>query len=201
MTTFNKETPVRDLSMKSFASSNEDLTPVFDEEINEKENDFPLSWDIEFNEILKKYNENILNPNPLYNSLVTRNKVLVRVFVNELTITPDGIVIPNTQRVVLPTKAGYGSIGTVESPYPYSSKAVIIAVPKYIEDLVPGMIVQLSEEPTRAVPMGGGNEAAITIPNKFTHYSYKSQEPPIDPMNPHYGYLLVDARFIDIILG
>ena len=176
---FKKETPVRDLSMKSFAS-NEDLTPVFDEEIHEKENDFPLTWDLEFNEILKQYNENILNPNPLYNSLVTRNKVLVRVFVNELTITPDGIVIPNTQRVVIPTKAGYGTVGTIESPYPYSTKAVVIAVPKYIEDLVPGMIVQLSEEPTRAVPMGGGNEAAITIP-KITRIINKTIKPICNP--------------------
>lgn len=200
MTNFKKETPVRDLSMKSFAA-NEDLSPVFeDEDISIKDDDFPLSWDLEFNEILKKYNENIIDSSSIYNSLVPRNKVLVRVFVKELTITPDGIVIPNTQRVAVPTKAGYGTIGEVESPYPYSTKAVIIGVPKYIEDLTPGMIIQLSEQPTMAIPIGGGNGAMITIPNKFTHYSYEGFEPPIDPMNPHYGYLLVDSRFIDVII-
>ncbi len=201
MTNFNKETPIKDLSMKSFAQ-NEELEPIFEDDMQPRENeeDFPIAWDAKFNDTLKEYNEKITELNPLYSSLVPRHKVLVRIFAKELTITPDGLVLPNTQRVSIPTKAGYGTIGEVENPYPYSRKAVVVAVPEYVKDLTPGMLVQLGEDQTRGMAIGAGAGAVITIPNCFTHHSFTENEPPIDPMNPHYGYLLVDSRFIEMIL-
>lgn len=190
--------PENELSIKNFAQ--EDYVPDFDEPQRPKEEDFPVNWDEEFNEKLKEYNQNITNLNPKYSKLVPRQKVLVRVFTKELEVTESGIYIPNIERVPIPTQSGFGSIGEVESPYPYATKAVVVAVPAFMQDLKPGMVVQLGEAPTKGVPMGGGSGAAIVIPKNYTHYEYNQAAPPTDPENEHYGYLLVDSRDIEIIL-
>lgn len=192
------DTPTQDLSIKKFAQDTT-LEPVFeDDTYTAKEENF--DWDMNFSKDLITYNSNITTLDPLYSTLVPRGKVLVRVFTKELTVTSEGLVLPNMQRVPMPTKAGFGTLGEVDNPYVYDTKAIVVAVPEYVKDLTPGMLIQMGESPTQGVPLGAGEGAMIVIPNAFTHYTYKETSPPVDPKDPHYGYLLVDSRFIEMIL-
>lgn len=195
----NYDKPASELSMKNFA--NEGLEPHFQEdEYSAAEEDFPIVWDEKFNNKLKAYNKTVTELDPLYSTLSPRSKILVRVFTKELVETKDGVIIPNTQRVPIQTQAGHGTLGEVENPWTYSTKAVVVGVPEFIKDLQPGDLVQLGEEPTRGVPLGAGHGAMIVIPNAYTHYDCKEMSPPVEPDDQHYGYLLVESRFIEMKL-
>lgn len=164
----------------------------------EKEEEFAeMNWSLELKESIDKYNNSIFDLNKLYTDLETREKVLVRVFLNPLKIEND-IVIPNIEEIPIRTRAGHGNHNLVENPYPYSLKAVVVVTPPFVKDIKEGDLVLLSNKQVQGVSIGASNDAIITIPNKFTHPNYNNPQPPVDPTNEHYGYLLVDSREIQI---
>lgn len=186
---------------KSMTSFMNNMTPVFDNQDSSKEETpyIDVSYDDTYNNKLKKYNDNILTLDSTYSSLKPRNKVLVRVYAKEM-VNKGGVLIPTQQRVMMRTQSGYGHIGTMDSPYPYSRKAVVIAVPEYVTDLKSGDIVELTGNPVKAIAIGSGNESSITIPKAYMSNEYPHEEPPTDPENKHFGYLLIDNQEISMIL-
>ena len=154
---------------------------------------------------IKKYNEELKNLSPLYSSMIPMTKVLVRCFHQETVRNKTGLIILPTQASVkLPTRAGHGYKGTAESPYLYSRKAVIVAVPeRYMQDengkVKPGTVIQLENPHLVAVPKGD-DSFDIDMPNAFTHYSYMDSTPPKNPESEHFGYLLVSIGEIQMIL-
>jgi len=159
---------------------------------------------IKFNEdmdaSIKQYNKNILELDPEYTKLKPMQKVLVRVFLKELRKTEDGLYLPNTEFVRLKTHAGVGYVGEVESPFPYSQKAVVVSVPDSVTTIKSGDIVYLSNKPIQAVPDGSGNEARITIPNAFIHPEL-GDDLSTNPNDRLYGYLQVNYFEIDFKLN
>jgi hypothetical protein len=145
------------------------------------------------------YNTNVINLDPSYTSLKPINKLLVRVFLKEIKVTESGLIIPNTEMVKRPTHSGYGSIDEVESPFPYSQKAVVVAVPPFVKDIEPGDIVYLNTKPIKPEVVGTGQEAMITIPNAFIHPELGS-ELTTDFNSPLYGYLKINYTDIDFKL-
>lgn len=157
-----------------------------------------IKYDAEFNSKIKLYNTLIEDLDPRFTSLTPVSKVLVRVFLKELTVE-NGVYIPNTTFVKLPTHQGSGYVGEVQNPFPYSKKAIVVAAPEST-DFKAGQIVILSANPITAVSTGSGKEATITIPASFTHPDIDIELTP-DVNNPNYGYLLVDRYAIEFILN
>jgi hypothetical protein len=149
---------------------------------------------------LIEYNKKVLDLDTTYTSLIPISDIIVRVFAKELERTKSGIILPASAPVVIPTNSGHGNLGTVESPYSYSKKAVVIAVPAGYKGLDAGDIVQLSDATVTGHAIGAGHEATISIRHSFTHYDHNSEQPPTNPKNPHYGYLMVPVRFIDCVV-
>lgn len=152
-----------------------------------------IGYTKEFNEQLKNYNENIMNINEMYKKLEPRFRVLVRCYTKELQQDENGLVIPNTIAIPIPTNNGVGDIGFVESPWPFSNKVIVIAAPED-SSLETGDVCMLENSPVIGVA-GKGRNAMLKVPNSFVHPDEKEKYlggVPIDPTDFNYGYLLVN---------
>ena len=157
------------------------------------------------NQKLVDYNANIKKINDKYSNLKMRFDVLVRVFVNPMEVGESGVLKPNSIPVSAPTNSGVGYIGQIHNPFPYTPKAVVVSIPDEIKDLKVGDIVILADSPVKAVAIGRGDQATITIPNKFVHPDEANKYPldapiPTDPSDENYGYLIIKPYDIKIIL-
>jgi hypothetical protein len=157
----------------------------------------------EKNNQIIKYNETIQNLDPVYANLNPLNHIIVRVVLKEMQRTESGLLKPNTIFVKKPTESGFGYIAEMESPFPYTLKAIIVAVPDQFKDkFKSGQFVYLNEEQVEAVALGKGNNAAIRIKNVFTHPEFFVESgTPSEPANQHYGYLKVNPYNIDFIVN
>ena len=155
---------------------------------------------------LKKYNEELNNINPVYGNLIPFTKILVRVMVKELEKTEGGLYMPNMLEVPIPTQSGLGHVEQAENPWPYTRSAIVVAVPESFKNSTFVSLsildkVILSSSPVKGHAMSKGRGAAIGIANSFTHpLEYKNNQPPTDPSNPHYGYLLVSMSELEMKL-
>ena len=148
---------------------------------------------------IKDYNANITNLNPLYTSLEPLTGILVRVFLLEPIIKENGFLVPQKQIISIPTNQGTGSLHEMETPYPYSQKAVVVATNK-MTTLNVGDIVQLSNNPVRGSVEGAGRNASIVIPSGYIHADAGTIIIPTDARDEHYGYLLVSPHEISVRL-
>jgi len=155
----------------------------------------------EFDDAIHAFNDRNYTLDPDYTSIRARSKVLVRVFLKPLEKDENGIILPNLEQVGIPTNNGVSYVGEMESPFPYTQRAVVVSVPKFIEDINVGDTVLLSRKPTVGRATGRGDNATIQIPQAFLHpLKYKSNYPPINPENPAYGYLSVGSQEIEYVL-
>lgn len=148
-----------------------------------------------------EYNKNIQNLDTDYSSITPTSKVLVRVFLLEPYTTDNGILEPHTQLLRVPTNSGYGSTVSLESPFPYSNKAVVVAVPPSFSMIKPGNIVQLETNPIKPIVTGSGANASVHVPFAYMHPSAPSFEIPRDSRDKHYGYLLIPFHEISTIVA
>lgn len=138
-----------------------------------------------------KYNSEVTNLDSDYMSVLPMSKVLVRVFLLEPNKTENGILEPHTQLLAVPTNSGYGSVMQIESPFPYSNKAVIVAIPPTFSLIKPGDIVQLENNPVKPIVTGSGANASVHVPYAYMHPSANTIEIPKTCTDKHYGYLLI----------
>lgn len=150
---------------------------------------------------LKTYNDTIVrNLDNDYTKVKPLHNILVRVFVKEPEVTKEGLIKPYKQIVPVPTNNGVANWAEVESPYPFDNLAIVVSVPENVTSLKTGDIIQLSKNPVDAKVIGSGKEAYLNIPNTYALPEYKSLEPTKDPLNKHFGYLLVPYFEIKTIL-
>jgi hypothetical protein len=160
-----------------------------------------FKYDTDFDEKVKSYNNRLNIIDPHYAALKPRGyQVLVRVKCFEAEQEKGGLIRPPRTIVQIPTQSGHGSIGSMESPFPFSPLGVVVAVGNHVTDLKPRMIVSLSPKVVVARVTGSGDNADMSMPFAFVHPNMDVKEMPTDPDNKHYGYLLVDASDIPLIV-
>lgn len=186
-------------------SSNKNLKPVTDDEgskpkVGSTKSDSMIDFKFtkEYEGKIDKYNENITKHSDMYGkNVVPTQDILVRCYLKN-TVYIGGIAHPPKSLVQLPTQSGYGSIAEVESPYPYSTKAVIVAVPGDYAPfgLKPGDVVQLGMGAVVSVPAGKGTNSTVLVPTSYLHPDSGLDIVPQDPLSEHYGYLMISADSI-----
>lgn len=140
---------------------------------------------------VKKYNDNLKQIDSVYSSVVPLNKILVRPYLYEPSVTESGLYLPYKQVIPVPTKSGQGSYADIESDFPYSPKAVVIQSPDN-SNLKPGDVVILSRKAIQMVVLGTGADAELRIENGFVHPDSRYTDLPKDLKDPHYGYVMVE---------
>lgn len=148
-----------------------------------------------------EYNANLTQLDEDYKKVVPMSKILVRVFLHEPGKSEHGLLEPHRQLIPIQTNAGVGTLMEIESPFPYSNKAVVVAVPNGYISIQPGNLIQLESNPIKPIANGSGANARIHIPLSYMHPSAPSLEIPQNCKNKHYGYLLIPFHEISTIYG
>lgn len=200
-----KDKPAKRISLKEHIANKAENTQT----TKTQENEFTQLNDVfseETNLKLIGYNETINTLDEKYTTLIPRFDVLVRAFVNPMKVI-DGVILPNSIPVKAPTQSGVSIVGTMDNPFPYAKKAVVVALPNNSEHtgLSVGDIVYLNDSPVTAKAVGKGDNAVAMIPNSFVHPENADKYPleapiPTDPSSEDYGYLLVKPFDIKIII-
>lgn len=144
---------------------------------------------------IKEYNSNIAIIDPLYANVTPLSAYIVRVFLFEPK-QEDGVLIPYKQLVSVPTANGQAEFAEIESPYPYSNKAIIISTPVTSGLLKQGDIVQLGSNPVKPQVQGRSHNATVAIPAAYIHPNAGTFQIPTKLTDPNYGYLLIPIHEI-----
>lgn len=144
------------------------------------------------------YNLNVQYLNPRYAKLKPIKDVIVRVFLHEPEVTEGGLIMPHKEVVPLPTSNGYGNWAEVESPFPYSRRGVVVAVPEEMKNIKAGDIVQLASNPVEAKVIGNSNNATVRVKNEFFLADSNLRHTPYDVSSEHFGYIIVPIYDIQV---
>jgi len=144
---------------------------------------------------IKEYNANIANLDELYSSVTPLAGYIVKVFLFEPK-QEEGVLMPYKQLVSVPTMNGQAEFAEIESPYPYSNRAIIVATPVTSQLLKPGDVVQLANNPVRPQVQGRGHNATIAIPSAYIHPDAGTFQIPTKLTDRHYGYLFIPIQEI-----
>lgn len=163
------------------------------QEIADDNFDVPEITQDELNAIYE-YNKNVTTLDEEYAKVVPMSKILLRVFLLEPYESENGLLEPHKQMLNVPSNNGVGSVLQIESPFPYSDKAIVVAVPPMYSLIQPGDIVQLESNAVKV--LGAGANASIHIPGAYMHTSSPTIEIPRSSDNRHYGYLMLPFQEI-----
>lgn len=143
---------------------------------------------------IEEYNTNLVNLDPSYQNIIPFNRILVRMFHIVAERTPTGLIIEPKIPMKEITQNGIGIRQTMNSPWPYMRKGIVVATPENDPWLKPGDIVEVDKHAVLALKPAVDHPPVLE--HGFTASTWTDTEPPTDLKNPHYGYLLIDYRLI-----
>lgn len=185
----NKQTSIKDL-LNEYQTTN----PVDTQNANRQSNiASDTMYTSEFNSKIEEYNSKVTDLDPVYSSVVPLQDILVRVFLVPTEKDENGLIVPIIKPLQIPTKNNMATWGYLENPFPYSTKAVVVSVPTDYTLLKPGDIVQLSSDNIEAKVVGASNDAQVEIKNGYMHPDAENKAHSKDPLDVHYGYLLIPS--------
>lgn len=152
-------------------------------------------------EAIKNYNKNIGNLDPDYASVMPMARVIVRCYHLEAERTENGVYTAPRIPVKQYTQNGVGVNATFDSPWPFSTKAVLVAAPSYMTSqgvFRIGDILQVHKEVVMAAKPSA--DADFELPFGYTLPDYYDFQPPTSVENKHFGYLAFDPKYIITIL-
>lgn len=143
---------------------------------------------------IEDYNANLNALDEDYKKLVPFNKVLVRMYHIVAEKTEGGIIIEPKIPMKEITQNGLGIRQTMNSPWPYMKKGIVVATPENDPWLKPGDVVEVDKQAVLALKPSVDHPPVLE--HGFTSSEWIDVEPPTDIMNKHFGYILVDYRLI-----
>ncbi len=164
-------------------SKMEDVNPIITEYQESQKH-----W--EDNELMiKEYNEKLKELDEEYKRFIPTSGILVRCYHLEAKKSDSGIIIPLEIPMAEMTQNGIGVRKTYSSPWPLSRKAVVVSVPENVTFLKPGDVVELNRRCVLAEKRSVDHPAHLAY--GFTLSDWYDFEPPINPSDKHFGYLMV----------
>ena len=145
-------------------------------------------------QVIKDYNSNLTTLDPNYQNIIPFNRILVRMFHIVAERTESGIIIEPKIPMKEITQNGIGIRQTMNSPWPYMRKGIVVATPENDPWLKPGDLVEVDKHAVLALKPSVDHPPVLE--HGFTSSTWTDTEPPTDLKNPHYGYLLIDYRLI-----
>lgn len=143
----------------------------------------------------KAYNEEINDHLDMYTRITPKQgSILLRLYAKDIPVE-DGVIRPNKTKVKIPTHSNIGVYQTIEDPFNFSKKAVVVATPEDCGYDVGDVVIL--EEALQLVPLGSGGDVAVTLPGGFIHPDSNLVDMPTNPKSPHFGYTI--KREFDIL--
>lgn len=176
-----------------FQSEGERMTPEQHKQMNLMEVGESSYWERKESAI-KEYNNNLSNLDDLYTNLSPFRNIIVRMFHVEAEKTESGLILEPSLPMKEMTQNGIGIRKTMNTPWPYQRRGIVVSVPEYEVWLKPGDIIEVSKHCIIAIKPSVDHEPVLEY--GFTHSEWLSQEPPTDLTNRHFGYLHIGHDMI-----
>jgi len=176
-----------------FQTEGDRMTPEQYNQMNKLEVGEKSYWERKENDI-KEYNAKLKDLDELYTNLSPFRNIIVRMFHVEAEKTESGLILEPSIPMKEMTQNGIGIRKTMNTPWPYQRRGVVVAVPEYEAWLKPGDVVEVDKHCIVAVKPSVDHEPVLEF--GFTESSWLSQEPPTDLTNRHFGYLLIGHNLI-----
>jgi hypothetical protein len=136
------------------------------------------------------YNNKVTTLDKDYKEFTPFTGIIVRAFHKEMQKDPKTGLVISAPTTIIPDMGVQGApISKIASPWAFSRKAIIVAVPENFETYKPGEIVQLSLDAILVSKMHQGDFRVI---HGFTLWEYQDFQPPTSKKDKHYGYFLID---------
>lgn len=179
-------------TMRDIMKDKNKLKPIMAQQQTERPLDtISANFSEDINDKVKQYNDKINELDEAYTSLIPRKQVLVRIVLKEVEIK-NGVLYPDYNIMYGETANGVQQGIKVESPYPFSTKAIVIGIPEH-NSLPVGSMVLLDKNAIKLQVTGRGDDGTVEILNKFIHPDLANPNKVIvDPLDRNYGYVLVD---------
>lgn len=158
--------------------------------------DFNLSAiDIEVQK-RKDYNANIANVTEAYANFKPYQQILVRVFVREIK---EGKLYTGESsgfdKINIPSANVQGATWrTVDNPYPFAGKCLVVGVPQHITNIKVGDILAIPQLPASSGRKG--DDTVIIYEYFFIHPESNQNLPDKDMTSEHFGYALIPQSII-----
>lgn len=155
--------------------------------------------------VVKQYNNNINDHLEMYTTIKPTNGILVRLYLREPKITESGLFIPeNSAADTIEVKRRGGSGDRYiqkldESPWKWSTKAIVVAKPDYLTTLNVGDLVQVEWLPTGSLKKED-ESVEMTFQHAYIHCDANTLDIPQDCLDPHFGYALIPSHAIKCTL-
>ena len=146
-------------------------------------------WD-KTEQLIKDYNSNINVLDEDYKSITPVHIAVVRAYHIEATRTKSGLIIAPKIPMKEMTQNGIGIRQTIDSPWAFSRKCVVVAVPEHVTHIKAGDIVEINRRCVLAEKPSVDTPAHLA--HGFTLSDWYDFEAPTDISNKHFGYLAVD---------
>jgi hypothetical protein len=144
----------------------------------------------------KQYNENITNFNDSYKTFKPYQNILVRVYLRE--IKEGKIYTGETSgfdKVQIPSANVQGATWrTVDNPYPFTNKCVVVNVPAHITNIKTGDVLAIPQ--LQASPARKGDDTVILYDYFFMHPDSNALLPAKDFTSEHFGYAIIPSSII-----
>lgn len=141
-------------------------------------------------ELIKNYNDNISVLDEDYKSVTPVHFAIVRAYHIEATKTKSGLIIAPKIPMKEMTQNGIGIRQTIDSPWAFSRKCVVVAVPEHVNHIKSGDVVEINRRCVLAEKPSV--DAPAHLAHGFTLSDWYDFEAPTDIANKHFGYLAVD---------
>lgn len=158
--------------------------------------DFNLSAvDIEIQK-RKDYNANINVVADVYREFKPYQQILIRAFVREIK---EGKLYTGESsgfdKINIPSANVQGATWrTVDNPYPFAGKCIVVAVPQHITNIKVGDILAIPQLPAQAGRKG--DDSVIYYEYFFIHPDSNQNLPEKNMESEHFGYALIPQSII-----
>lgn len=144
----------------------------------------------------KQYNENITNFNESYRTFKPYQNILVRVYLREIK---EGKIyageVSGFDKVQIPSANVQGATWrTVDNPYPFTNKCVVVNVPQHITNLKSGDVLAIPQ--LQASAARKGDDTVILYDYFFMHPDSNQLLPEKDVTSEHFGYAIIPSSII-----
>lgn len=151
----------------------------------------------------KVYNENIFDFAERYATFRPYQGLLVRVFIRELNMVAGKLFTgdtPGFDKIQIPSSNVQGAVWrTVDNPFPFAAKCVVVNVPVHITIFKKGDILAIPQ--LQALPARRGDDSVIIYENFFVHPDSGFILPVQDLQSPDFGYAIIPTNIVQGFLN
>lgn len=144
------------------------------------------------------YNKNINVHAEEYVNFKPYQGLLVRVYLREVQVVKGKLFAGDSvgfDKIQIPSQNVQGATWrTVDNPFPFLAKAVVVSVPEHITNFKPGDVVAIPQ--LQALPVRKGDDSAIIYEHFFVHPDSGFILPVSNFDSVHFGYAIIPSGIV-----